>query len=384
MTPVFTSRKVTLIGHPFVPIGMGEHLRSVFRSLLAVGTDVWVRDVYGGSRAEPTILSELSPRLTRRYSSDINLFCLNGDEVEPILKHIGEPLEGWNVIYPAWELSQFPKEWAAQLSMFDEIWTTSNFTYNAIRKAVATPVYHFPLAGEITLGTFVGRRYFGIPESSFVFVFMFDFSSYIQRKNPFAVLQAFEQLCQRRPNDDVQLVLKVKGGESRPDDYAMFRDQVAKYRDRVVVIDGLLSEDEVKNLIRCCDAFISLHRSEGFGLGLAAAMFLGKPVVATAYSGNMEFMREDCACLVGYSLVEVSQGAYPFGEGQKWAEPNMDEAVDYMIRLSSDREYARRIGDAASRYIRTNFSYRATGLRYMDRINAIAAADKDRHRRSDV
>jgi glycosyltransferase involved in cell wall biosynthesis len=114
------------------------------------------------------------------------------------------------------------------------------------------------------------------------------------------------------------------------------------------------------------------ERSEGFGLGLITAMFLGKPVIATAYSANMDFMTERNSCLVRYDLCAVPDGAYPFGEGQVWADPDVDQAVEYMLRLVSDRDYARSIGEQASRDIRVDFSYRAAGLRYNHRIDEIA------------
>jgi glycosyltransferase involved in cell wall biosynthesis len=228
-----------------------------------------------------------------------------------------------------------------------------------------------PLPGEIRLKSFLGRRYFGIPESPFVFLFFFDFTSYIERKNPFAVLRAFEELGRRCPTRDLFLVIKMKGGEARKQDYQSFRAEVGRYQGRLKVIDTLLDDNEVKNLVRCCDCFMSLHRSEGFGFGLTAAMYLSKPVIATGYSGNVDYMSGANSCLVRHSLCSVPNGAYPFAEGQEWAEPDIADAVDHMIQLVSDRNYALRIGESASRYLRVNFSYQATGLRYLGRMKEI-------------
>src|SRR6516225_1869756 len=364
---------VTVVGRPFDPMGMGEHLRSVIRSFRAIGVNVGVRDVYGFPHQDPLIVKEFSGDLTEEFASDVNIFCINGDEVDPVLRHLGDlPAEAHNIIYPAWELSKYPATCAEQLSRFDEIWTTSQFTHDSIKAAVAKPVMHIPLSGELLFSRFMGRRYFGISESAFVFLFIFDFTSYLQRKNPFAVLRSFEELCNRLPNDDMQLVIKSKSGETRPDDYDLFRRSLSQYADKVVLIHDVLSDSEIKNLLRCSDAFVSLHRSEGFGLGLITAMFLGKPVVATGYSGNQDYMREDNSCLVRYKLCNVPDGAYPFSEGQVWAEPDVPHAVDQMARLVSDRDHARQIGDKASRHIRVNFSHRAIGLRYLDRVRRVA------------
>ena len=94
------------------------------------------------------------------------------------------------------------------------------------------------------------------------------------------------------------LVIKLNGGHAAPQDYETFLERIDYFRDRVILVDGTLTDDGIKSLMRCCDCFVSLHRAEGFGFGLAEAMFLGKPVVGTGYSGNLDFMTEDSACLV--------------------------------------------------------------------------------------
>jgi glycosyltransferase involved in cell wall biosynthesis len=279
----------------------------------------------------------------------------------------------YNIAYPAWELSIYPREWAKELERFDEVWAQSRIVYEALKKAVSKPVFYLPLASEVTLSSFLDRRYFGIPESSYVFLFFFDFTSFIDRKNPFAVLSAFEKVCMKRPSEDVRLVMKIGGSIHRQEDHNRFMAEIDdfKYRDRLIIIDKLLGNNEIKNLVRCCDCFISLHRSEGFGRGLAEAMYLSKPVIATGYSGNADFMNEENSCLVRYDLIPVREGQYPYPVGQVWAEPDADHAVEYMLKLLSDRDYGRNLGAAASRYVRQYFSYRAMGLRYKARIEEI-------------
>jgi glycosyltransferase involved in cell wall biosynthesis len=382
------SDSTVLVGRPFVPIGIGEHIRCSFRSFRSIGINVGLRDVYGeevtdlyGDDTDPDLKNEVQNNLVGEFSRDLNIFHTNGDEVDLTLLNLGAdlPRDAYNVIYPMWELGKYPKEWAKQLDRFDEIWAPSKFTYGSIAPAVGKPVFHMPLAGEIRLKSFLGRRCFRIPESSFTFLFFFDFTSYVERKNPFAVLQAFEKLCSLRPDDDLCLVIKVKGGKMKGEDQERFNEYAARLKNRLIVIDRLLTDNEMKNLLRCCDCFVSLHRSEGFGLGLITAMFLGKPVVATAYSANMDFMTENNSCLVRYDLRPVPDGAYPFNEGQVWADPDIDQAVDHMLKLVSDRDYARSIGKEASRHVRVNFSYRAAGLRYSDRISEIAAIRSRAH-----
>jgi glycosyltransferase involved in cell wall biosynthesis len=332
-----------------------------------------VRGIYNMECDDLDLRSEIVGCLVHQLSSDINIFYINGDMVEHSLEQVrGDlPASAYNIIYPMWELSRYPTDWAKLLDKFDEIWAPSKFTHQSIKSAVNKPVLHMPVAAEINLSTFLGRRYFDIPESAFVFLFFFDFTSYMERKNPFAVLQAFEELSRHCPNEDLCLVIKVKGGELRPNDYTVFSDYVARSKSRLLVIDKVLSDNEIKNLVRCCDCFVSLHRSEGVGLGLSAAMFMKKPVVATGYSGNLDFMTEENSCLVRYDLCAVPDGAYPSSEGQVWAEPDIGHAVDHMLKLVSDRDHAREIGENASRDIRVNFSWRAAGLRYIRRVAEI-------------
>jgi glycosyltransferase involved in cell wall biosynthesis len=381
MTSHIDSRtRVVLVGHPFIPIGMGEHLRCSFRSFQSIGMNVGIKDIFGSHDPDSDLNDELKANLVEDFGSDLNIFHINGDEVQSALKHLGTDLPGnaHNVIYPMWELSKYPEDWAIQLNRFDEIWAPSKFTYGSIEPAVERPVFHLPVTGQLQLKSFLGRRYFKIPESSFTFLFFFDLTSYIERKNPFAVLDAFEKLCRLRPDEDICLVIKLKGGEMKHQHNEALQDYLSRLKGKLIVIDRLLTDNEMKNLLRCSDCFVSLHRSEGYGLGLINAMFLAKPVIATAYSANMDFMNESNSCLVRYDLCPVPDGAYPFNEGQVWANGDVDHAVEHMLRLVSDHDFARRIGDEASRHVRIHFSYRATGLRYTDRLNEIADSHQPR------
>ena len=141
-----------------------------------------------------------------------------------------------------------------------------------------------------------------------------------------------------------------------------------------MLIERGLTDNETKNLVHSCDCFVSLHRSEGIGRFLAEAMYMGKPVIATGWSGNMEFMNRDVACLVSYRLVPVREGDYPFWENQLWADPNVDEAAGWMVRLVDQPDWGRRLGERASRHIRSRFSYRAIGLQYVERLAQICGA----------
>src|SRR5262249_5245913 len=161
----------------------------------SVGMSARVLPIQGTECDDLDVKKEIGPSLIQKLSHQINIFYINGDMVEQSLREVHGILpHSYNIVYPMWELSKYPKYWAEQLESFDEIWAPSTFTYESMKPVVSKPIVQMPLPGEITLKGFLGRCYFSIPESSFTFLFFFDFTSYLERKNPFAVLRAFEEL----------------------------------------------------------------------------------------------------------------------------------------------------------------------------------------------
>jgi glycosyltransferase involved in cell wall biosynthesis len=360
-----------VIGHPFAPIGMGEHLRALVRGLAELGVDAGVVDIYEpAGQLDAELVREFGPSLTPRLGDGVNIYCINGDEVEQSLSVLPNPMsEGSkNVIYPAWELERYPQVWAHQLMRFDEVWAASAFTHAAISNAVDVPVYHLPLASEVKRRALRSRRHFGIRDSAYAFLFSFDFLSFIERKNPFAVLDAFAALISKRPFDDVTLVIKLNNADCRPEVRRRFEAASAPIRSRITVIDRLLSDAEMKSLVGLVDCFVSLHRSEGFGFGLTEAMALGKPVVATAYSGNMDYCTDDTALLIPYELIPLRAGDYPHWQNQWWANADVEAATRAMLDLLDNPQKGRDIGARARLHLTKNFSYLASGLRYSRRI----------------
>jgi glycosyltransferase involved in cell wall biosynthesis len=364
---------VTLVGHPLAPIGMGENIRCAHRAWRAVHVPARLLDVYQMHKSDKDLGAEFVPHITDRLSADVQIFHINGDEIAPATSHIEARTDrrGLRIVCPAWELTRYPDVWARQLEKFDEVWAQSRFTYETLSKAVKVPVIHMPESSEVHLTSFLGRRYFAIPERNFVFLFSFHFSSYIERKNPLAALRALEHFLAKRPDAVVTFVLKLSGTAAQPEAMAEFEERLKALGDHVLVIDRELSDNEIKNLMRCCDAFISLHRAEGYGHGLSEAMALGKPVIATGYSGNMDFTTDDNTLLVDYRLIPVPENAYPHWEDQQWADPDVEHAARHMVRLYDDPEFARAIGHRASLDQRREFGYRATGVRYRSRLEAL-------------
>lgn len=361
---------IVLIGHPFAPIGCGESLRCSYRAFRSVALSPGLLDVFGYFKPEADAEREFSPALTRKLGK-VNVFHLNADEVDSALSVLHPAENTYNILYPNWELSHFPEPWIAALDRFDEVWCPSQFIFDSINGHTRAVTKHLPVACEVTLSSMLSRRYFGIPENVFAFLFFFDFRSYASRKNPDAVVRAFLQHCKALPTANSHLVIKTNGAESDPAAFERLQQTLASLRNRVTFINKTISDNEVKNLIRCCDSFVSLHRSEGYGRGLAEAMYLGKPLICTGYSGNMDFMDAESAMLTDFTLIPVNEGEYPFAEGQVWADADANQAAHFMSKLYLDRRYARQLGQKASHTVRSRVSYRTVGMKYRRRIDEI-------------
>lgn len=365
--------KISVIGHPFVPIGMGEQMRSFIRAAEHVQIDCEVVDVYQWApRVDPAHQAIVGDREASIPTQKICVYHLNGDEVEPCvaaLKARGFDFDAHiNIVMPAWELPVYPEEWAEKLRRFDACWAISEFVNASLSKA-GLPSRFVGQAAEVDKRSFLPRKHFGIRESAFAILHFFDTSSYVARKNPAAAIETFRQLREKRPFDDLQLILKVKGDMATAD----FIQSLAMQSQDIVIIDEQLSTFRVQSLIRCSDAFLSLHRSEGYGRGLAEAMSLETLAVGTGWSGNMDFMHADNSLLVDYNLVSVKEGEYPFGKGNRWAEADpFDAAVKLQKVIDSPADF-RRLTARAARDIFSHSGHRAVGLRILQALETVGA-----------
>ena len=204
-------------------------------------------------------------------------------------------------------------------------------------------------------------------------LYTFDCGSGLARKNPLLAIHCFAAALAQRPNSNLHLVLKAQHPHLGVELMRDLRREAAALEGRVTLLEDSLSDSDAKALIGCCDCFLSLHRSEGFGRGPAEAMFLGKPVIATGWSGNMEYMTRETSFPIGYDLVDVAPGDYPFGDGQVWAEPRVEDATEVLVRLADDPQLGREIGARAADHMRREFSNAVLGPKYLARFREIAA-----------
>lgn len=278
---------------------------------------------------------------------------------------------GYNIIFPAWELPRYPEAWARDLDKFHEVWASSQFCYDSFRAVVKVPVHRLVNACEPHTYSLLERSHFKIPERRFVVLFAFDALSWSARKNPLAVIEAFRGLLAQRPRADVHLVLKMHNTSHAPSVLENIRSLSRSFAERITIIEATLTRNEIENLIQCSDCFISLHRSEGFGRGPAEAMFFGKPVIATGWSGNMQYMNPDVSFPVRFRLIPVQPGEYPEFQNQLWAEPDVVHATELLMLLVDDPRLCRSVGERARTHMRQNFSDRVLGAQYVRHLRRV-------------
>jgi glycosyltransferase involved in cell wall biosynthesis len=286
------------------------------------------------------------------------------------LAHRGELMQGrYSIGCWPWELPEWPVPWNHAWDYVDEVWATSRFTYDSYMRSAQRPVLHMPavVVAEATEGA--RRAQFGLPEDAFLFCFSFDGLSSLARKNPQAVVAAFRKAF--RPEErGVGLVLK---GIRATQDSAEWKELLAAIGDdaRIFQIHESMSRGRLLDLYRSIDAYVSLHRSEGFGRNIAEAMLLAKPVIVTAHSGNMDFTIHDNAALVPARLRTVLPGEYPFGAGQSWADPDIQAAAHAMQRMVADRSWREGLAERAQRYIQQAYAPEVVGDAWAHRLETL-------------
>lgn len=237
-----------------------------------------------------------------------------------------------NIGFWAWETDRLPQRFARHHALYDALWAPSQYNADAITRSTGRPaqVVLLPLDFGALSGITADRARFGFGEEETVFGFCLDYRSVLERKNPLGLLEAFRRAFGERPRG-VRLCFKVHQGDPAQRDYRAFRE--AALRAGAQLIEGTRPREETVTLLASFDVYVSLHRAEGFGFTCAEAMALGTPVIASAYSGNLDFMTPQTSRLIpcGETLTTVDHGPYP--AGTRWAEPDLDAAAAAMREL---------------------------------------------------
>jgi len=365
---------VNLVGYANGLLSLGEHMRMTAAAFETARCDVAFVDYRNGARDRQQVASERVP-LAESNRFSVNLFHINADQMINAYCHFGHGFfqQRYNIGFWAWELEIFPEGWVPAIDFLDEIWAPSRFVQQALARTTDRPVTLMPQCVQLPPFAARGRAHFGLPDDAFLFIFAFDFLSYIDRKNPIAAVRAFKAAFPEG-TEKAGLVVKVMNAQASDARWRAMLEEIAG-DGRIIVINEAMSRAESLALMDCCDCFLSLHRSEGFGRGPAEAMALGKPVIVTGYSGNTDFTLPDNSFLVDYTLVPVQPGQYVFGEGQVWAEPDVAHAAAHMRTVFEDRERAGAVALRGQAHIRETLSASAIGALMVRRLEALGLLD---------
>jgi glycosyltransferase involved in cell wall biosynthesis len=308
--------------------------------------------------------------------ADVNLVCIDAGQHFAVLSRMGEGFfEGrYNIGAWAWELPRFPEQWYDRFAYYDEIWVGTSFVAAAIAPIAPIPVIRIPpvLTPRTPGSREQGRTEWGVQPDEFTFLFVFDVHSHLQRKNPVAVVDAFRRAF--RPSEPVRLILKCVNAESDPTGFGALRARAADAR--ITIAAGYLPAQSLRDLMAACDAYVSLHRSEGTGLTIAEAMSLGKPVIATGWSGNTDFMDISNAFPVSYHLVEIDENVGPYKAGNVWADPSVEHAAELMRTVVDRPEEGHGRGERARERIHRDYSEERIADLIQHRLDIIAERDR--------
>ncbi len=391
-SPAFRGRRLPRKGQPFGinligylsgNLGLGVFARHVLRLLLDRDIPVAAVDLdpgCGRAQADRTY-SHLFTKSLDECRYPLTLFALNGESLARVPSHVLEALAAHSLLtaLPFWELPVLPPAWLGPLQRLDALAAPSDFVRSALENAIAgIPIVRAHVPIRLPESIAPDRQKFGLPETAFVLLACFEPHSDPVRKNPQGAIEAFRSAWPDDPS--VRLVVKVNNaavGERAHPVMEHLRKEAGR-DPRLILLDRPLSYREVLELLASIDVFVSLHRAEGFGLPMFEAMALGKPVVATAWSGNMSFMTYDAACLVGYQWqpVQGSLSVYRpeyLGQNCHWAEPSIPEAVAWLDRLRRDPGLCAAIGERAKARV-NDYNAAAQRGQWIEELAAIVAA----------
>ncbi len=359
---------VNIAGYLRSELGIGEVARQLIGALDAV--DVPVLPI--GMHAPDSRSGHAFDAVRASANAfPINLICVNADGLPAFAREVGGHFfDGrYSVGLWWWETSEFPERHVESFGYLDEVWVGSHFVAAALARKSPITVTYAPVTVEFPEAAPLSPGELGWPDA-FTFLFSFDFASVFERKNPLAVIDAYTTAF--TPDERTALVVKCINPQFDLVNHRRLQEAVSA-REDIVLMDHYLDAADKNRLMASCDCYVSLHRSEGFGLTIAEAMYMGKPVIATGYSGNMTYMNAHNSYPVRYALTPIGTGADPYPADGEWAQPDLAEAVRLLRHVRQDGADAAQKGAQGARDMREHHSPRAVGEVLKKRLERVAS-----------
>ena len=384
LNPLRSVTGVNCIGDIAAGVGLGTEAYQMMQAILRERIPLTFVESKTDSPQRDDKALDLVKGLPSKPDYPTNLLFRNINDMHNMSDADLEELTGGKYLIARWfwELSQFSDEWIRRFRRVDEVWVASKYTQAAMQAITTKPITIIPAMVEVPLSENITRAKFGLPDDRFIFMFTFAATSTAARKNPFGVIEAFERAFRHpKGKGSPLLVIKAHHLEMDLEEFRVLHKHLLTALQRIggILITKHFSRQETNDLLACADCYVSLHRAEGFGLGPAEAMYLGKPVIATNYSGNVDFMNDSNSYLVNYKMRQIvaedhiynPYGHVVYGVGFSWADPDVDDAARLMRNVYEHPEERNKRGANAASDIRAQLSREAIGHLIRQRIAEI-------------
>ena len=338
---LFDEFGLNVAGYLTAELGLGEVARNYLSVIQHLGVPTSLQDAsfITHQRKEASDLKGF----TDDNPYPANLVCVNAPEIKHFIERFGSGYfrTKYNIGSWWWEVEELPQEWKNEFYRFDELWVGTHFIQSNFESVSPIPIIVVP-PYVVPLTATACRSELGLAKEDFVFLFAFDYFSCFERKNPIAIVRAFRQAF--KSDERVKVLIKTTNAEKFQAKFDLLKKEAGD-DPRIILLDKYCSKAELNNIIASCDAYVSLHRTEGFGLPIAEAMLLKKPVIATGWSGNLDFTTEENSLLVKYDFTRNEEDYGPYKKGMRWAEPDVEHAAKLMRVLYEDQTYAKLLGE---------------------------------------
>lgn len=359
---------LSCVGYFQLQTGVAEVGRNFVKTLLKNGVSTNIITIDSEHHAK---ISNSDYEIFHSYKSDKlyknQIFFINADQINNVidsLSHINTDKYSNRIGVFWWEFNDY-FNFEAAFKNLNKVVVFTDFIKSAVDKVaprnieVIKLLYPYQIVSITSGGNIIADKFFQKNSISlgkdFIFYFNFDMRSCFERKNPMAILEAFSIVSLKCKN--IKLILKISNTEGFENELSLINIFINNHGLLNVIIDkDLYDKNDMLGIIKCCNCYISLHRSEGLGLGMLDAMSLGLPVIATNYGGNTDFMNEDNSVLINYKLCEVKEDFGSYKRGYVWADPDINHAAEKMQYLVENKDVAHELGERARSYVKNKFS----------------------------